>query len=114
MAESAKETTRTDWNERNKQIFVNAMVNEAAKGNLVDNGFKKWSWQSIADEFRTNSVSKYDKSKLHSHYAVLKKKYHIYKALKDNSGFDVDPNTGGPTARGEVWTAYIQAHPDAA
>ena len=41
MAESTKETTRTDWNERNKQIFVHAMVNEAAKVNFVDNGFKK-------------------------------------------------------------------------
>jgi hypothetical protein len=114
MSEATKETTRTDWNERNKLFFVHAMMNEAARGNFVDNGFKKSSWQAIADEFRLKSGCKYDKSQLHSHYAVLKKKYHIYKALQDNSGFGIDPNTGGPTAPAEVWSSYIQAHPDAA
>jgi Myb/SANT-like DNA-binding domain len=114
MSEATKETTRTDWNERNKQFFVHAMMNEAARGNFVDNSFKKSSWRAIADEFRLKSGCKYDKSQLHSHYAVLKKKYHIYKALQDYSGFGVDPNTGGPTAPVEVSSSYIQAHPDAA
>jgi hypothetical protein len=114
MSEATKETTRTDWNERIKQFSVHAMMNEAARGNFVDNCFKKSSWQAIADDFRLKSDCKYDKSQLHSHYAVLKKKYHIYKALQDNSGFGIDPNTGGPTAPAEVWSSYIQAHPDAA
>jgi hypothetical protein len=29
MSEATKETTRTDWNERNKLFFVHAMMNEA-------------------------------------------------------------------------------------
>jgi Myb/SANT-like DNA-binding domain len=85
MSEAIKETTRTDWNERNKLFFVHAMMNEAARGNFVGNGYKKSSWQAIADEFRLKSGCKYDKSQLHSHYAVLKKKYYIYKALQDDS-----------------------------
>ena len=114
MAAAAKDTNRTDWNEDNKRYFVHAMMNEASKGNFVDNGFKKQSWQAIQAEFRESSGCNYDKSQLHSHYAILQKKYHVYKALKDNSGFGVEPTTGAPTAPTEVWTSYIQAHPDAA
>jgi hypothetical protein len=44
MSEASKVTTRTDWNERNKQFFVHATVNEAAKGNFVDSSFNKSSW----------------------------------------------------------------------
>jgi hypothetical protein len=46
---------------------------------------------------------------LHSHYGVLKKKYNIYNALINNSGFGVEPNNGGPTAADEVWSAYPDA-----
>lgn len=114
MAEVSKDTTKVDWSDEKRRHFINAMVHEAAKGAFVDNGFKKQSWQAIQDEFNSNSGCRYDKSQLHSHYAVLKKKYNIYKALKDNSGFGVDPINGGPTAPGEVWSAYINAHPEAA
>lgn len=114
MADATKEVVKVEWTEENKRHFVNAMTNEAARGTFVDNGFKKQSWQAIQDDFRINSGCKYDKQQLHSHYAILKKQYHIYKALKDNSGFGVDPVTGGPTAPPDVWVAYIKAHPDAA
>lgn len=114
MADIAKETTRVDWTDENRRHFVHAMMNEASKGNFVDNGFKKQSWQAIQNDFNAASGCRYDKQQLHSHYAVLKKKYHIYKALKDNSGFGVDPSSLAPTAPSEVWTAYIKAHPDAA
>jgi Myb/SANT-like DNA-binding domain len=108
-----KEATRVSWNDTNRRHFVNAMMNEAAKGTFVDNGFKKQSWHSIMLEFIVTSGCKYDKQQLHSHYGVLKKKYNIYNALINNSGFGVDPNNGGPTAADEVWSAYLKAHPDA-
>ena len=114
MTDITKETTRVDWTDENRHHFVQAMVNEASKGNFVDNGFKKQSWQAIQNEFNSASGCRYDKQQLHSHYAVLKKRYHIYKMLKDNSGFGVDPSSGAPTAPSEVWAAYIKAHPDAA
>lgn len=108
-----KEVTKVHWSESNKRHFVTAMMNEAAKGNFVDNGFKKQSWHAIQQEFHATAGFKYDKQQLHSHYAVLKKKYNVYKALVDNSGFGVDPNNGGPTAADDVWSAYLKAHPDA-
>lgn len=108
-----KDATRVQWNDSNRRHFVNAMMSEASKGNFVDNGFKKQSWHSIMLEFHATSGCKYDKQQLHSHYGVLKKKYNIYNALINNSGFGVDPNNGGPTAADDVWLAYIKAHPDA-
>lgn len=113
MASVLKDAPKVDWTDANKRHFVAAMVTEASKGNFVDNGFKKQSWQAIQADFNSNSGCKYDKQQLHSHYGVLKKKYNIYKALKDNSGFGVDPNNGGPTAADDVWLAYLKAHPDA-
>jgi hypothetical protein len=46
-----KEATRVSWNDTNRRHFVNAMMNDAAKGTFVDNGFKKQSWHSIMLEF---------------------------------------------------------------
>lgn len=113
MEKLVKDGAKVDWTDENKRHFITAMLNEAAKGNFVDNGFKKQSWHAIQAEFRETSKCPYDKQQLHSHYGVLKKKYHIYKALKENSGFGVDPNNGGPTAADDVWLAYLKAHPDA-
>lgn len=113
MADTVKDLTKVDWTEANKRYFVTAMMNEASNGNFVDNGFKKQSWQAIQVEFNSTANCKYDKQQLHSHYGVLKKKYNIYKAMVDNSGFGVDPNNGGPTAADEVWQAYLKAHPEA-
>ena len=110
----AKEATRVSWNDTNRRHFLNAMMNEASKGTFVDNGFKKQSWHSIMLEFISTSGCKYDKQQLHSHYGVLKKKYNIYSALINKSGFGVDPNNGGPTAADDVWFSYLKAHPDAA
>ena len=108
-----KEVAKVHWSESNKRHFVTALMNEAAKGSFVDNGFKKQSWHAIQQEFHSTVGFKYDKQQLHSHYGVLKKKYNIYKALVDNSGFGIDPNNGGPTAADDVWSAYLEAHPDA-
>ena len=108
-----KEVTKVHWSESNKRHFVTAMMNEAAKGNFVDNGFKKQSWHAIQQEFHATAGFKYDKQQLDSHYAVLKRKYNVYKALVDNSGLGVDPNNGGPTAADDVWSAYLKAHSDA-
>jgi Myb/SANT-like DNA-binding domain len=101
-----KEATRVSWNDTYRRHFVNAMMNEAAKGTFVDNGFKKQSWHSTMLEFISTSGCKYDKQQLHSHCGVLERKYNIYNALINNSGF-------GPTAADEVWSAYLKAHPDA-
>jgi Myb/SANT-like DNA-binding domain len=109
-----KEATRVSWNDTNRRHFVNAMVNEAAKGNFVDDGFKKQSWHSIMLQFISTSGCKYAKQQLHSQYGVLKKKYNIFNALVKNCGFGVGPNTGGPTTADEVWCSYLKAHPDAA
>ena len=77
--------------------------------NFVVNGFKKQSWHAIQQEFHATAGFKYNKQQLHSHYAVLKRKYNVYKALVDNSGFGVDPNNGDPTAADDVWSAYLKA-----
>ena len=88
-------------------------MNEAAEGNFADNGFKKQTWHAIQQEFHATAGFKYDKQQLHSHYAVLKRKYNVYKAFADNSDFGVDPNNGCPTADDDVWSAYLKVHPDA-
>jgi hypothetical protein len=43
----------------------------------------------------------------------LKKKYQIFKALCDNSGFGWDSNSSLPTAVPQVWEDYLNAHKEA-
>jgi hypothetical protein len=44
---------------------------------------------------------------------ALGKKYRVFKALKDNSGFGWDSEKQIPTAPEQVWADYLSSHPDA-
>jgi hypothetical protein len=110
---SKEPEVKVDWNDSNKRVFITAMMN-ASVDNFADSGFKKATWEIIKKEFLHKTGLKYSKQQLQSQHGVLKKKYIIYKAIMDNSGFGIDPETNGPSAPADVWERYIEAHPAAA
>ena len=61
--------------------------------------------------FYERSGCSYDKQQLQNKHADLKKKFGIFLALKENSGWNEDLSL--PTAPDEVWDEYLAAHPNA-
>lgn len=114
---------RTKWTEKSRECYINAMVSEIETGVFVDSGFKKASWQNIVANLNSSYAAAreeieptltYTKQQCQSYYSKIKGQWTIYHMLMNNSGFGIDPDTGGPTACDSVWNAHIAAHKDAA
>jgi hypothetical protein len=105
---------KANWTNELVTTFINVILHYVAKnGNFTDNGFKKKDWSSITSEFESATNLSYDKSSLQSKYSELKKKYNVFKKLKDQSGFGWDEEKQILTADDETWEAYIQVHSEA-
>ena len=108
-----KERLKVDWTSVNRTAFIDSMIEVQESGVFTDSGFKTAQWTSIVEGFerRTNLV--YDKQQLQNQHAELKRKYGIFSALKNNSGFGWNSDVRLPTALSEVWDDYCAAHPSA-
>ena len=97
-----KERLKVDWTSVNRTAFLDAMIEVQESGVITDSGFKTAQWTSIVEGFerRTNLV--YDKQQLQNQHAELKRKYGIFSALKNNSGFGWNSDLKLPTAPCEV------------
>lgn len=114
---------RTKWTEKSRECYINAMVSEIETGVFVDSGFKKASWKkTVADLNESYEGAReeneptftYTKQQCQSYYSKIKNQWTVYNTLMNNSGFGIDPDTGGPTACDSVWNAHITVHKDAA
>jgi hypothetical protein len=105
------------WSEASKLLLLSCVKDELAiSGNVADNGFKKQQWTKILEAFNRRKAPGEpiaDKEKLQNQLSTLKKKYVIFKHLKENSGFGWDDVRRIPTAPPDVWERYLAAHKDA-
>ena len=104
------------WTEIRVTSFIGLCLDEVKKNGLAtDNcGFKSQSWTSILDAFNQENMVMYTKVLVMSKFSELKKKFKIFQALKDNSGFGFDDVTKLPSAHDQVWKDYIDKHPESA
>ena len=97
------------WNPLLVKIFLDCVLNEVLKGNTAEGGFKKQQWTCIVEAFKNLAGITVDKQVLQH----LKKKFVIFKSLKNNSGFGWDDLLQIPTAPESVWNSYLASHRDA-
>lgn len=110
---NAVPSTAADWTDRRMMILITVMREEVESGNFTDSGFKKAGWAHIREAFNKASEDNYSNEQINSKYRDLKAKYTIVRAMRDNSGFGIDPVTQQPTAASQVWDHYLAAHPEA-
>ena len=72
------------------------MLNEVNNGVYVDSGFKSASWNKILMDFNFESGLALELQQLQNLYSSLKKKWGVFKALKNCSGFGWDTNLKTP------------------
>ena len=109
----SKDKTKVYWTPSLRTQLISTMIDEQGSGSFSDSGFKSVQWSSIMAKFFEKSGCCYDKQQLQNQHAELKKKFSIFTALKENSGFGWNEETSLPTAPPEVWEEYLAAHPNA-
>jgi hypothetical protein len=117
--EGANAKSPAKWNDAQKWILADCMVEETQSGVFTDNGFKSAAWNRIHEAFNhicadRSIVCNYDKQQLSSQHSTFKKKFKVFQKLLEQSGFGFNDTECLVTADPDTWVAYISSHPDAA
>ncbi|KAJ4957459.1 hypothetical protein NE237_024570 [Protea cynaroides] len=112
-APSSTDRSRTDWTPPMDHCFINLMLDQVHRGNMIDHKFNKQAWTDMVTLFNAKFGSQHDKDVLKSRYKNLRKRYNDMKMLLDQGGFAWDEARHIITADDDVWDAYIKKHPDA-
>ncbi|KAL1168130.1 hypothetical protein V6Z11_A05G064300 [Gossypium hirsutum] len=107
------ERPRTEWNAEMDQYFIELMLDQAGKGNKVDNTFNKQAWTDMLALFNAKFGPQHGKRVLRHRYKKLWKYYSDMKVILNQNGFTWDESQLVITADNAVWDAYIKAHPHA-
>ncbi|RLN91021.1 hypothetical protein BBJ28_00007375 [Nothophytophthora sp. Chile5] len=70
------------------------------------------AWQRITDAVNDGSAPPLRRKQLQDRLSYLRNRYRIYQALHADGRFNC-AGSGAPTASDDVWTAYLQEHPEA-
>jgi len=103
--------TTANWDDPRTKILGEIIATEVAESGTAENGFKKVQWTRIMAKFKLLTGESYSKQQLQSKLQAIKKKWVVFAALMDNSGFGFDPDLNIPTAPDAIWAEYLAAHP---
>jgi len=110
--------TRLAWTQEMEDELVDSLVTALDAGLRAQGGFKKPAWTAVVAEVAkvmpSDQVALLNVDKLKSKYRNLKRDYGEWLALKEQSGFGIDPETNAPNADEDTWATYVAAHPFAA
>ncbi|KAK2965218.1 hypothetical protein RJ640_019973, partial [Escallonia rubra] len=113
-AQSGNNRLRTIWTPEMDRYFINLMLEQAEKGNMMDdNLFSKRAWKHMASLFNAKFKFQYKKDILKNRHKTLRNLYKATKNLLDQEGFRWDETRQMVTADNRVWDDYIKVHPDA-
>lgn len=104
---------RAQWSEEAEKSLIDILVNEVRRGKRAENGFKKDSWTLATNVLNEKYGLGLSLTQVKNKINMIKKKYDVFLALKNNSGFGWDGENQMPTAPIDVWARYLNAHPTA-
>ncbi|CAN0906329.1 L10-interacting MYB domain-containing protein [Linum grandiflorum] len=86
------ERTRTRWSPSLDKVFADLMVKQIQLGNRPNSFFDKKTWNTIRDEFNSQTDVKFNNNQLRKHFDVLRTRYNSLKpaASVQNNDFAMD------------------------
>lgn len=113
MGSTVGTRSRTYWQPPMDRYFIDLMLEQVNKGNLVDGLFRKQAWIEMIESFNVRFGFSYDLDILKNRYKTLRRQYNVIKNLLELDGFFWDNTRQMVTADDRVWQDYIKAHTDA-
>lgn len=108
MANASNEADDTKlWPPTIERMFIDIMVDERAKGNMVHGVFKRNIWENIRNELNKCANRVYSKLQVRTKFIRLRSRHHIFSQLLRHTGMGWDAVTGTVTASDEVWSNVI-------
>lgn len=109
---------KAKWSIADDNTLIETLKAQQAAGNQADNNWKKVVWVAaqealVGSESLSGGAPKKAKS-CSDRWGTLKSQFLVVQTLRGLSGFGWDEDRNIVTATDEVWSAYIEAHPNAA
>lgn len=99
------------WTAERKEKFVSLLLSfiNKDKSSYYKHGFTK-VWAAIEKKWFEETGLAYTKAQLQNQLSDLKKRYNIFKQLKENSAFGWDDKLNIPTASDKTWDEFLAAN----
>ena len=103
---------RFQWLPAYELTFFQSLVDSINDGLRADSSLKQEAWNRASKALKDAHGITVSKPQLMNKYDNAKKKYRVWRALREQSGFGYDPDTKCITAPDHVWDAYIKVSRD--
>ncbi|XAR52575.1 hypothetical protein NMG60_11020718 [Bertholletia excelsa] len=103
---------RSGWAPPMDQYFIDLMLEQIRRGNMVDRNFNRQGWDAIIAKFVAKFGSQYDQDVLKWRFKVMRKLFLDMRVLIDENGFVWDELRQMVTASDETWDAYVKEYSD--
>jgi len=104
---------RFQWLEAYELTFFQSLVDSIHDGLRPESLLKPEAWRRAMKALQDTHDITITKSQLANKYDNTKKKFRVWRALREEPGFGYDLATGCVTAPDQVWDAYLEKHPEA-
>ncbi|KAL7205155.1 hypothetical protein ACSBR2_018142 [Camellia fascicularis] len=99
---------RSGWTGPMDRYFIDLMLEQIRKGNMIDQNFNKQAWGDMMAKFVAKFGSQHHKDVLESRFEKMRNLFHDMRTLVDQSGFAWDEMQQMLTASDDIWDAYIK------
>ena len=103
---------RFQWVEAYELTFFQSLVDSIHDGLRPESLLKPEAWRRAMKALQDTHEIAVTKSQLANKYDNTKKKFRVWRALREQSGFSYDPTTGRVTAPDHAWDAYLEVNRD--
>ncbi|XP_075645390.1 uncharacterized protein LOC142616415 [Castanea sativa] len=93
------------WPPLVEKHFIDVLVKEELRGNMLQCQFKTGLWTSIVREFNLHANKNYNKEQLRQKYQILKVQYRAFSQLLGRTGIGWDPISKMAIASDMAWAS---------
>jgi hypothetical protein len=101
---------RFQWLEAYELTFFQSLVDSIHDGLRPESLLKPEAWRRAMKALQDTHDITITKSQLANKYDNTKKKFRVWRALREEPGFGYDLATGCVTAPDQVWDAYLEVN----
>ncbi|KAJ3112696.1 hypothetical protein HDU96_004293 [Phlyctochytrium bullatum] len=113
-ADPADTAKNLRWTNEQVRRMLEVLWEQIQRGKRSDTGYKSEAWKAIVAVLEAEFPPlRFESAKVKAKFNCERKRWMVFKTIRDNSGFGIDPTTGIVTATTAVWDDLIAKNPEA-